>query len=196
MHRQFHEQVVSSRISRVRPALDRQLVSPGDPWTVRVQIERSKAWVHSSFLDLADVDRLLNVGAVQREKCVCQSCCYNILELLLPSLWRRIGPIEGTSSSHLPQPRLRRPLRQSTRHCLFLLLVYAAIEGRWRLEVTGRPRMLELMGFAEGKNLRGRLESMRKRVVVIGFACIPWSWTSEGKVAQRDAFEMPQLPIL
>lgn len=51
--------------------------------------------------------------------------------------------------------------------------------------------MLELVGFAEGKNFRRRLESMRKRVIVIAFSCIPWGWTSEGEVAKRDAFEMP-----
>jgi len=56
--------------------------------------------------------------------------------------------------------------------------------------------MLELVSFAEGKNFRRRLESMRERVIVIGFPCNPWSWTSEGEVAERDAFEMPQLPIL
>ncbi len=43
--------------------------------------------------------------------------------------------------------------------------------------------MLKPVGFAEGENFRRRLESMRERVVVIGFPSIPWSWTSEGEVA-------------
>lgn len=56
--------------------------------------------------------------------------------------------------------------------------------------------MLKLVGFAEGKDFRRRLEGMRKRVIVIAFPCIPWGWTSEGEVAKRDAFEMPQLSVL
>ncbi len=131
MHSQFHKQEVSSRISRLRPVLDCQFVPPRDPWAVRIKIERSKAWIHSSFLYLADIDRLLDIGAVQREKCVGQSLCYNILELLLPGLWRRVGPIEGASSSHLLQPRLSTPFHRAVRYCLFFLLVYAAIEGLW-----------------------------------------------------------------
>lgn len=131
MHRQFHKQEVSSRIPCLRPVFDCQLIPPGDPWAVRVQIERSKAWVHSLLLDLADVDWLLDTSAVQREECVCQDLCYDILELLLPGLWRRVGPIQGAPSSHLLHPRLSMPLRRAIRYCLFFLLMDAAIEGRW-----------------------------------------------------------------
>ncbi len=56
--------------------------------------------------------------------------------------------------------------------------------------------MLKPVGFAEGKDFRRRLESMRERIIVIAFPCVPWCWTSEGEVAERDAFEMPQLPVL
>jgi len=43
--------------------------------------------------------------------------------------------------------------------------------------------MLELVSFAEGENFRRRLESLRERVIVIGFPWSSWSWTSEGEVA-------------